>query len=34
MRLVELKTIWVDVSVIRMMKAMKKSAAATNASIC
>jgi hypothetical protein len=34
MRLVSLKTICVDVSVTRMMKAMKKSTAATIASIC
>lgn len=34
MRLVGLKTTWVDVSVTRMTKAMTKSAAATNASIC
>lgn len=34
MRLVGLKITSVDVSVTRMMKAMTKSAAATNASIC
>jgi hypothetical protein len=34
MRLVGLKITSVDVSVTRMMKAMPKSAAATNASIC